>query len=202
MRKNLLLGFSLAAFVALTTGCAFTKSTVKIDFKPPVYTDKVSVDKIIVVQKLNDLRDGDPFLLSYKGVGMKTSGTYVTEEEVAVIITEAIKDTLTSLNYKIAANQGDLVLTGELVKLDSTPIMGFWSGDLDCTIELNLKLSDAKTGKLLWSDIITGFNKETGMQVDSEAHRKASTEAAIGDLMQKFAASASFKSTVQNYAGQ
>ncbi len=191
---------SLAAFIMLTTGCVFTQSTVKISFKPPISTDKVSVDKIIVVQNLNDLRGGDPFLLSYKGVGMKTSGTYVTEKQVAAILTEAIKETLTNLNYKVSVDHGDLLLAGDLLKLDSTPIMGFWSGDLDCTIQIDLKLTDTKTNKLLWSDTLTGFNKETGLQIDSESHREITTEAAMDDLMQKLATSASFKSAVQNYA--
>ena len=185
-----------------TTGCAFTKSTVKIDFRPATYAEKISVDKIITVQKLNDSRGGDPFLLSYKGVGMKTSGTYVTEKEVVAIITDAIKDTLTSLNCKIAGEHGELILTGDLLKLDSTPIMGFWSGDLDCTIQLNLKLSDAKTGKLLWADTLTGFYKETGLQIDGEYHRKITTEGALNDLMQKLATSAGFKSAIQNFAAQ
>ncbi len=202
MKIKLLVFSGLIAFISLTTGCAFSKSTVKIDFKPPAFNNKVSVEKIIAVQKLNDLRGGDPFLLSYKGVTTKTSGTYVTDKEVAEIVTDAIKDTLTALNYKIAANQGDLVVSGDLLKLDSTPIMGFWSGSLDCTIQINLKLSDGKTGKLLWSDIFTGFNKETGLQVDNEGHRKVTTEAAIGDLMQKLAASPGFKGAIQNYAGQ
>jgi hypothetical protein len=202
MKMQLSFIISLAALATFTTGCAFTKSTVNIDFKPPTYGDKVNVDKIIVVQKLNDLRGGDPFLLSYKGIETKTSGTYVTDREVAQIVTDAIKDTLSGLNYKIAANQGDLVLSGDLLRLDSTPLMGFWSGSLDCTIQISLKLSDGKTGKLLWSDIFTGFNKETGLQVDSEEHRKVTTEAAIGDLTQKLAASASFKSAVQNFTSQ
>jgi hypothetical protein len=202
MKTRLPIYVCLIAFLTLATGCAFTKSTVQINYRPPVFANKVSIDKVITVEKLNDLRGGDPFLLSYKGVETKTSGTYVTDKEVADIITDSIKKTLTALNYKIADNQGDLVLSGDLLKLDSTPIMGFWSGDLDCTIQINLKLSDGKTGKLLWSDIFTGFNKETGLQVDSEEHRKVTTEAAIGDLMQKLAASAGFKSAVQNYAGQ
>jgi hypothetical protein len=78
--------------------------------------------------------------------------------------------------------------------------MGFWSGDLDCTIQISLKLTDAKTGKLVWSDTLTGFNKETGLQIDSESHREITTEAAIGDLMQKLATSTTFKSAIQNYA--
>lgn len=188
----------LIACLTLATGCAFTKSTVQINYKSPVFANKVNVSKIITVQKLNDLRGDDPFLLSYKGVETKTSGTYVTDREVADIVTDAIKDTLTAMNYKIAADRSDLILSGDLLKLDSTPLMGFWSGSLNCTIQINLKLSNVKTGKLLWSDTFTGFNQEKGLQVDSEQHREVTTEAAINDLMQKLAASVSFKNAVQD----
>jgi hypothetical protein len=189
----------LIGFMMLTTGCAFTQSTVKINFKPPVGTNKVSADKVIAVQNLNDLRGGNPLLLSYKGIGMKTSGTYVTEKPVAIIITDAIKDTLTNLNYKVSTDFSELNLAGDLLKLDSAPIMGFWSGDLDCTIQISLKLTDAKTGRLLWSETLTGFKKETGLQIDSVSHREITTEGAIDDLMQKLADSSSFKNAVQNY---
>ena len=189
----------MVAVVSLTSGCAFSKSTVKLDFKPHTMAEKVSVDKVIFVDKLKDLRGGDPNLLAHKGVAMKTSGTYVTEKEVAVVVTDAIRDTLAQLSYKLAASQGDLVLSGELLKLDSSPIMGFWSGQLDCSIQVNLKLSDSRTGASIWNEILTGFNKKTGVQIDHEGHRKDTTEAALADLTNKLATSASFRRAVENF---
>jgi hypothetical protein len=198
MKSGFCFLLGLAAFVSLTSGCAFSKSTVKLDFKPQTTAEKVAVDKVIVVEKLKDLRGGDPYLLANKGVGMKTSGTYVTEKEIAIVVTDAIKDTLALLNYKIAAGQGDLVLSGELLKVDSTPIMGFWSGQLDCTVQVNLKLSNARAGTPVWSEVLTGFNKKTGLQVDHEGHRRDAMEAALADLTNKLASSASFRRAVES----
>lgn len=202
MKNKILFFFGLAAVTVLTNGCAFTKTTVKLDFKPHPTAEKVSVDSLIGVETFKDSRGGDPYLLSHKGVGMKTSGTFVTEKEVAAIVTDAIRETLASLNYKVVADAGDLTLSGDVLRLDSTPIMGFWSGQLDCTVQVSLKLSDSKTGNLVWSESFTGFNKKTGVQVDHEGHRKETTEAALADLTDKLAASTSFRRAVENYRRQ
>jgi len=161
--------------------------------------EKVNVERTVAVQPLQDQRGADPYVLSYKGVGMKTRGTYVTDAPIVTIVTDAIRDTLLALNYKITASEPDLVLSGELLRLDSTPLMGFWSGALDCTIQVNLKLFEQSTGRQIWSEVFTGFNKKTGLQVDHEGHRKDTTEAALADLAQKIANSSTFKNAVQSY---
>lgn len=199
MKKIIASLLQCAVLIALTNGCAFTRTIVAIDFKPQPSAEKVSVDKIITVEELQDQRGTDSNLLANKGVQIKTSGAYVTEKPIAIIVTDAIKDTLTALNYTISEEHGDLVLSGDLLRLDSTPLEGFWSGELDCTVQVNLKLMEKETGKQIWSEVFTGFDRKTGLQVDSEGHRKETTEAALADLTNKLANSSSFKSAIQNY---
>ena len=151
----------MAGLMLISSGCAFNTSTLHLDYKAPVYAEKVTFEKSIDVQPLNDIRGGDPFPISYKGVEFKTTGTYLADEKIADIITDDIKTNLTNLNYKIVASQGDLILAGELAKLDSTFISGVLTADLNCTILISLKLTDAKTGHLVWSEMLTGFQKRS-----------------------------------------
>ena len=160
----------------------------------------VSADAVIVVEKLKDARGVDPHLLAHKGVQMKTTGAYVTDAEVADIVTDALKTTLKSLNYKIADDAGSLTLSGDIVKFDSDLMMGFWAGAMECSIQLNLKLTDTKTGALLWSELLSGYTKIDGLQVDRAAHRERVAQEALQDVMKKLGESDTFKKVVQNYA--
>ena len=197
MKSKLPLLIGVALIPLFLSGCAFSKTTVKLNFTPPTDLPKVAVEKAVVVEPLKDQRGGDPMVLANKGVGMKTSGVYLTETPVAAIITDSIKQTLTQMGLKVSASPGDYLLTGELTRLDSVPIMGFWSGQMDCTVQVSLKMTDAHSGQIMWTDTFTGFNKKPGIQVDRGDHRKETTEAALADLAQKIAASTSFRRALE-----
>ena len=199
MKANSANWLLLVSSVTLLTGCAFTKETVPVSFQRPLFNETVTEDAVIVVQKLRDARGVDPHLLAHKGIQMKTTGEYLTEREVADIVTDALKETLSSLHYKIANDAGALTLSGDIIKFDSNPIMGFWAGAMEGSIQLNLKLSDAKTGALLWSELLSGYSKIEGLQIDRAAHREQVAEVALQDVMKKFGESESFKKVVHNY---
>ncbi len=194
-RLSLLVGVALAPL--LFSGCAFSKTTVKLDLSPPAGIEKIALDKAVTVEPMKDQRGGDPMVLANKGVGMKTSGVYLTETPVVAIVTDGIKKTLSEMGVKVAAAPGDLVLSGELNRLDSVPIMGFWSGQMDCTIQVSFKLADAHSGQILWTETLTGFNKKTGIQVDRADHRTETVAAAFADLAGKLAASGSFRRALE-----
>jgi uncharacterized lipoprotein YajG len=182
-----------------STGCAFTKTTVEFAPKPPSFAEKVSVETPVNVKKLKDVRGNDPFLLAQKGVAYKTSGSYVTARELSEILTDTLREALTGMGYKVTAEACDLTLGGELVKFDSNAIMGFWSGDIETSVQMNLKLTDTKTGALAWNETISGFYKHGGIQIDNETSRLKSANAAVADLMKNLAASDTFKKVMQNY---
>ena len=199
MKATLSQFLPLVALVALLTGCAFTKETVALNYQRPPLGEPVKEEATIAVQKLKDARGADPYLLAQKGVYGKTSGAFLTSNEVAVTVTEALTDTLTGMGCKVVAEGADLHLGGDLLKFDSSVIVGFWAGSLEGSIQINLKLTNAKTGALLWSDVISGYSKLTGLQVDRAAHRTAAAEQALQDAMQKLAASESFRKVVTHF---
>jgi hypothetical protein len=187
------------ALVALLTGCAFTKETVTLSYQRPPLGEAVNGQATITVQKLKDVRGADPYLLANKGVQGKTSGAYVTTNEVADFVTDAVGDTLSGMNCKLVAEGADLDLSGDILKYDSTMLMGFWAGACEGAIQLNLKLTDAKNGSLLWSEVLSGYSKIDGLQVDRAAHRQTVAERALEDAMQKLAASDGFRKVLLHY---
>ena len=199
MKANLPRLWSLAALVSVLTGCAFTKETVTLNYQRPPLGEAVKEEATITVQKLKDARGADPYLLANKGVQGKTSGAYVTTNEVADIVTEALKDTLTGMSCKLVAEGADLNLGGDILKYDSAVLMGFWSGAMEGSIQLNLKLTNAKTGALVWSEVLSGYSKIDGLQVDRAAHRQMVAEKALQDVMQKLASSESFRKVLTHY---
>lgn len=189
----------LLAVITFASGCAFTKTTVVVNFKAPTFTDTAQSETKVSVKKLADARGVDRYLLANKGVGTRTSGAYITTNEVAEIVTGALRDTLVALKYKLSADGADVTLTGDILKFDSTPLMGFWSGQLEGSIQLNLKLLDARTGTVLWSEIVSGVFKKSGLQLDHEGHRKEVAEGTLQDAMKQLAASPSLKAALQNH---
>jgi hypothetical protein len=182
-----------AGCVALLTGCAWTKETISLNYTRPPLGAPIVMEETIAVEKLKDVRGSDPYLVALKGVQYKTSGTYVTAREVADIVTDALKDTLTAMNCKVAVEHPDLIMTGDILKYDSVVLVGFWAGAMEGSIQLNLKLSDATTGALLWSEVLSGYTKIDGLQVDRAAHRQRVAEEALQDVMRKLSESQSLR---------
>jgi len=196
-RKILFLVF-MGLMICLLGGCAFTTETVKIDYTPSHYSKVTEVKtKTIEVNRLKDMRGVDPKLLSYKGTGVKTSSGYVSEREVSEIVTEAIKNLLSNMNYNAVDNKGMLALTGEILKFETIVLVGFWSGQLEGNIQVNLRLIDNKSGNIIWTEIVSGNGKKTGLLMDSAGSRKEALEAALDSLMSNIYNSTSLKKAVE-----
>ena len=186
-------------FALLISGCAYNNTVVPLDFKPPQIDARAVTQRPIVVETLTDQRGKDPLVLGNKGVQYKTSGLYTVTTPVATIVTNALRDTLTGLSYRVDAQNGELTLSGELLRLDAEAAVGFWSGELTSTVQVALKLTNRASGDLLWTETFTGFGKETGLQIDHEGHRKIVTEAALADLVTKVASSPSLKQAITRF---
>jgi len=193
--------FCIAALMALlVSGCAYTNSTIKIDYTPSNFKPVTSAKATVKVEQLTDQRGVEPNLLSYKGVQMRTSGRYLCDKEVSVVVTDAIKALLKDLGYSVLEDGGDYRLSGELLKFDSTVAVGFWSGQLDGIIQVNLRVKDSDKGTVIWNEMLSGTAKKTGLQFDGEAHRKEVAENAIDSLMHKIAESSSLRKALETTA--
>jgi len=197
--KNLLSKALIVAvlFVSLY-GCAFTTENVRINHLRQNYSIAVKSDNTIMLDKLTDVRGVDPKLISYKGVAARTSGGYINDIEIAELLTNLIKDLFYDLGYQLVENEGYLTLRGEVIKFDSYVIMGFWSGQIEAAIQLNLKLVNTKTNDIIWNETISGHGKKSGVQIDHWDHRKEAVEKALDQLLQNIANSTSLKFAINS----
>jgi uncharacterized lipoprotein YajG len=179
--------------LALVSACAFTDSTLKVDYNASKHAKiSVSADKINVV-KFTDQRGVEPALLAHKGAAYRTSGKYYSDKDVASVVTDATKALLAQLGYTVVDDAADFRLSGDLLKFDSQVAVGFWSGTLDGSAQLNLKLTDAKNGSIMWNEMLAATAKKEGLQIDADDHRKEVADMLLDELMNKLAASSTFK---------
>jgi hypothetical protein len=197
MKRDLRVFILLGLLAVGMSGCAFSTDVVKIEYSPSRFTKVTESQKAIEVQRIKDIRGVEPTLLAYKGVQYKTTGKYVAEKEVADLMTDAIRQLLANLNYKVVEGKGDLTLTGEILKFDSQVLVGFWSGSIEGSTQVNFKLTDNQSRNIVWSEMISAYAKKTGLQVDREGHRKEVAEQVLDQLMQKLAESTTFKAAVE-----
>ena len=180
------------------SGCAFTTTQIKVDYTPSHYSKITDATKTIEVKRFNDTRGVDPKLIAqkYNQYG-KTTGKYVSEREVADIVTEAVQNLLSNLNYRILNDNGELIFGGEILKCEQNVLMGFWSGELEGNIQVNLRLIEANSGNILWNEVISGYGKKTGLQLVTADDYKEVFEKTLDNLMKNVANSTTFKTIVE-----
>ena len=195
--KHVRLGlFTLIMSAGVLGGCAFTDEQVKIDYTPSDYSMRSTSDAAIHVDRLRDARGVAPKLISYKGVQGKTGGEYLNDIEISELLTNSIKAVLTKMGYRLDSSQYDVTLTGEVLKFDSYCIMGFWSGSIEASIQLNLKLINSKDNSIIWNETVSGQGKVKGVQFDSWGNRKEAIDQAMDSLMRNIASSETLKAAI------
>ena len=102
------------------------------------------------------------------------------------------------MGYKLDSSQNDLTLAGEVLKFDSYVIMGFWSGAIEATIQVNLRLINNKNKAIIWNEIISGYGKQGGTQVDRWGNRKEAFDLALDNLMRNIASSETFRAAISS----
>ncbi len=194
--KNLSKELIVAVLFFSLYGCAFTTDNVRINHLPPNYSISINSDKTIMLDKLKDVRGVDPKLIAYKGTMGRTSGAYINDIEISELLTNLIRDLLDNLGCQIVDNDGYLTLQGEITKFDSYVIVGFWSGQIEAAIQLNLKLVNTKSNDIIWNEIIDGHAKKDGIQLDHWNNREEALGKALDDLLQNIANSKSLLSAI------
>lgn len=192
MKKSFGVVISLL-FLVLVSACAFSDSTLKLDYSPAKHAKVSDTTNKVKIEKFVDQRGVEPTLLANKGTMYRTTGKYYCDKEVAIIVTDATRGLLTQLGYSVVDDAADFRLSGELLRFDSQVAVGFWSGTIEGSAQLNLKLSDTKNASIVWNEVITGVAKKDGIQVDGDDHRKEVADELLDNLMNKLATSSTFK---------
>jgi hypothetical protein len=85
---------ALLLSLALVSACAFTDSTLKVDYNASKHAKiAASADKINVV-KFTDQRGVEPTLLAHKGTIHRTTGKYYSDKEVADMLLDELMNKL------------------------------------------------------------------------------------------------------------
>ena len=100
------------------------------------------------------------------------------------------------MGYRLDSSQYDVTLTGEVLKFDSYCIMGLWSGSIEASIQLNLKLVNSKDNSIIWNETVSGQGKVKGVQFDSWGNRKEAIDQAMDSLMRNIASSETLKAAI------
>jgi hypothetical protein len=184
--------------VGILGGCAFSTTQLKLDYTPPHYSKITEAPATIEVRQLKDIRGVDPNLIAHKANQYgKTTGKYVSEKQLSVILTEALRKLLSDLNYKVADGSGEIVLTGEILKFEQNILMGFWTGQLEGNVQVNLRLLNAKSNTILWNEIISGHTNKSGIVSGTDDIRKEVAKMTFDSLMTNIANSPTFKAAIE-----
>jgi hypothetical protein len=184
--------------VGILGGCAFSTTQLKLDYTAPHYSKITEASARIEVRPLKDIRGVDPNLIAQKQNQYgKTTGKYVSEKELSVILTEALRKLLSDLNYKVADGSGEIILTGEIIKFEQNILMGFWTGKLEGNVQVNLRLLAAKSNNILWNEIISGHTIKSGITHGTDDIRIEVAKMTFDNLMTNIANSPTFKAVIE-----
>jgi hypothetical protein len=182
-------------------GWAFAEPGSGIEYTPSNYSVKVSLAKAVVVQKIRDARGVEANVVIQKRVRYSSSGRFFLNPSVADFLTGAIKEVLTRIGYKVVSTDGDYTLSGELLKFESYPISGYWTGAKEATLMADMKLTDSRTKNVVWHELISGVERLEDIDMREQDDRKEVTEKALDNFMKKIARSGAVKSFLEVPSG-
>lgn len=172
--------------------CAGTKDHVKIDYIPSDYSITSASNATIHIERLRDSRGVDPQLILFKG---RRDGQYLNKT-IFELLTNSIKNLLIKMGFHLDSSEYEVTLTGEVLKFDLDRWMGFGSGAIEASIQLNLKLINNQNESIIWSEIISGQGKKDGIHFDDWEYRKEAIDLAMDNLMRNISSSETLKAAI------
>ncbi len=158
--KNLIIILALV----VTSGCAFTDATLKVDYDES-HATRGPIEKVeplsFEVASFADKRE-DRVRIGYKrnGYGQKTADIS-TEKPVTAIVEDALKATIKHNGHGLS-DEGQVIVTGDVTEFwfDADP--GFWTVRFMGTVESRIEFMDAATDASIYANDYRGYyEKET-----------------------------------------
>lgn len=92
---------------------------------------------------------------SLNGYGQPVSGGWQAEKPIAEIVRDAVRQGLQAAHLSLLDQGGELELTGEVVDYRMDILNDkFWTGVVDTSLQVRLKVRDSATRNLLWTGVI------------------------------------------------
>src|SRR5215469_14603841 len=130
LTKFIQLTLLLTGLAIFSTGCAFTRTKVAINFNPAV--DSPVGPKSVAYLSVGDIKDTRPvedkYVLTHKfdGYGNQTSGAFVTEQPVAEVFKQGLIEALQTNGFAREATKTHFELRANIQEFDNRDIVGFW----------------------------------------------------------------------------
>jgi uncharacterized lipoprotein YajG len=136
-----LLAVSSAALV-LTNGCALTRDTISLSYTPQGGVEKAEGAGAVKVKvEVADMRTiRDKVSCKKNGYGIECAAIVATEE-VGETVRKAMETELTQRGFVMG--NGSLLIRADLSRFYNDFKLGFWSGDANAEITMNLQLKTA-----------------------------------------------------------
>lgn len=149
--------------ITLLTGCAFSRTPVKVNFSPVVENQlKAAHTNQLEIGTIKDSRPvTDEFVLIQKANGYgPTSGAYVTAVPVTKIFQTGLQSALAQNGFT-GSNQAQYKLNADLRGFGFGVIQnGLFNATGKPWMEIRFELDDSMTGQPVWHDIYTGHSTQ------------------------------------------
>ena len=159
LTKFIQLTLLLTGLAIFSTGCAFTRTKVAINFNPAV--DSPVGPKSVAYLSVGDIKDTRPvedkYVLTHKfdGYGNQTSGAFVTEQPVAEVFKQGLIEALQTNGFARAESQKHLELRANIQEFDNRVIAGFLEATVKPELTVRFELLD-DNGTVVWRDTMIG----------------------------------------------
>jgi hypothetical protein len=159
--RLILLPIGIVLLSILTSGCAFTRTTVAVNYSSTVFRPlgEPPASRLIVGEVGDTRTVSDKYVLcqKYNGYGQRCSGAYVAREPVANIYRNGLIEALEKNGFmQTNAALGDFILRADIQDFDHDVIVGFWTATVKPKLTVRFELVDAKTGISVWHDTLIG----------------------------------------------
>lgn len=160
LRRVTTTAIGLSVLVVLSTGCAFTRTTVAVQVSATASKplDQSPTAKLVVGQVEDSRPVSDKLVLTqkYNGYGQRTSGAYIAKEPVADIFKQGLEKVLENNRFTKATNQTTLEITAKIQEFDHDVITGFWTATVKPKLSVRFELFDKSSGASVWHDTFVG----------------------------------------------
>lgn len=155
---------ALSVIMGTLSGCAFSKTPVKIVLAPGATKPLTSEPKAgLQIGEVKDERTtSDPRAVWQKANAYgTTSGAYVADRPVAELFRDALASTLKENSFRIGPTDAAYELKAHITDLKIEAIqMGMMSSKVVSKLFVRFELIDKKSGSSLWRDTLVGKSED------------------------------------------
>jgi len=179
----------LLAVAPFLSGCALTTANVKLQYQEMTtsyslpYGTQLQIP--VSVQLFTDDRPQKALGTKKNAYGMETAAV-VSDDDLASLLTNAIKKELARLRYRVLDSHPDAItIEGRINRFWVQPEISFFSDTIEGQSEVALQLKGSANGPPSWSNIYTVYNVSDDLFAVFDSDYQERVDATFRDIVQK-----------------